>query len=145
MSTIVVGVDGSEDSVEALRFALDEAVRSHAAVKAVTAWHVPPAAYGVGWSVPVEPASFELAAKAQLEHTLDEAGVAAAGVDVEAAVVKGEAAEVLCDAARDAELLVVGSRGFGAVRSLVSGSVGQACVHHAPCPVVIVPHGTHDR
>ena len=63
MSTIVVGVDGSEESVEALRFALDEAARSHAAVKAVTAWHVPPAAYGMGWTVPVEPESYETVAR----------------------------------------------------------------------------------
>ena len=140
MSTIVVGVDGSEESVEALRFALDEAARSHAAVKAVTAWHVPPAAYGMGWTVPVEPESYETVARKRLEHTLDEAGAATAGVDVDAEVIKGEAADVLCDAARDAELLVVGSRGLGALRSLVTGSVGQACVHHAPCPVVIMPH-----
>jgi nucleotide-binding universal stress UspA family protein len=142
MSTIVVGVDGSEESVEALRFALGEAARCHAALKAVTAWHVPPAAYGMGWSVPVDSESFEAVARKRLEHTLDDAGVSTAGIEVDAEVVEGEAAEVLCDAARDAELLVVGSRGFGALRTLVTGSVGQACMHHAPCPVVIVPHRT---
>ena len=74
MSTIVVGVDGSEESVEALRFALDEATRSHAAVKAVTAWHVPPAAYGMGWTVPVEPESYEtvyVKAPGQIDVDLD--------------------------------------------------------------------------
>lgn len=140
MNTIVVGVDGSEESVEALRFAIGEAQRSHASVKAVTAWHVRPAAYGSGWSVTVEAKSYQTEARNELEHTLDEAGAATAGVEVESSLVEGQPAEVLCREARDADMLVVGSRGFGAVHGLVSGSVSQACVQHASCPVVIMPH-----
>ena len=144
MNTIVVGVDGSEESVEALRFALGEAARSHAAVKAVTAWQVRPAAYGSGWSVTVDAKSYQTEARKELEHTLDAAGAATAGVEVESSIVEGQPAEVLCRAARDADMLVVGSRGFNAVHGLVSGSVGQACMRHASCPVVIMPHrATH--
>ena len=55
-----------------------------------------------------------------------------------ASIVEGQAARVLVEAARGAELLVVGSRGLGGFRSLLLGSVGQQCAHHALCPVVIV-------
>jgi nucleotide-binding universal stress UspA family protein len=53
---------------------------------------------------------------------------------------EGAPARVLLEAASDADLLVIGSRGLGGFRGLLLGSVGQQCTHHAPCPVVIVPH-----
>ena len=60
-------------------------------------------------------------------------------VEIETAAVQGQqASAALIDAARDADLLVVGSRGAGGFSSLLLGSVSQQCAHHAPCPVVIV-------
>jgi nucleotide-binding universal stress UspA family protein len=53
---------------------------------------------------------------------------------------EGSASHVLLEEAADADLLVVGSRGLGGFRGLLLGSVGQQCAHHAPCPLVIVPH-----
>jgi nucleotide-binding universal stress UspA family protein len=61
---------------------------------------------------------------------------------VERVVREGQPAEVLVEAAEDADLLVVGSRGLGGFRGLLLGSVGQQCAHHARCPVVIVPKAT---
>ena len=61
------------------------------------------------------------------------------GIHVEALAIQGHPATVLADQSRDAKLLVVGSRGRGAARSLVLGSVSQAIMHHCGCPLLIVP------
>jgi nucleotide-binding universal stress UspA family protein len=84
----------------------------------------------------------ELAAGARrtLERALADAGDRTAGVDVEPVVREGAPARVLLEEADDADLLVVGSRGLGGFRGLLLGSVSQQCSHHAPCPVVVVPH-----
>ena len=139
MSTIVVGVDGSAGSIDALRFAIEEAQVINATVKAVAAWHVPPAAYGIGWSVPIEDESWRLAAEAKLTKALEEVDAANCGVTVTPELVRGQPADALCEAAEGAALLVVGSRGLGGFRGLLLGSVSQQCAHHAPCPIVITP------
>ena len=139
MSTIVVGVDGSPGSLEALRFAIEEARIANATVKAVAAWHVPPAAYGVDGPFRSMTKSFRLAAEAKLAKALEEVGAANCGVTVTPELVRGQPADVLCESAESAALLVVGSRGLGGFRGLLLGSVSQQCAHHAPCPVVITP------
>lgn len=53
---------------------------------------------------------------------------------------EGQAADAICAEAKDADLLIVGSRGFGGFRGLLLGSVSQQCAHHAPCPILIVPY-----
>ncbi|HUY70701.1 MAG TPA: universal stress protein [Gaiellaceae bacterium] len=140
MSTIVVGVDGSDGALEALRFALEEARLRSANVSAVNAWHVPPMAYGAGW-VPttVDFEGYRKVARSALDKSLEEVGAAASGVPVTTHVSEGQPADVLIEAAREAELLVVGSRGLGGFRGLLLGSVSQQCVQHAPCPVVVIP------
>jgi nucleotide-binding universal stress UspA family protein len=80
----------------------------------------------------------EEAAKAGLSAALDAAAETLAGLDVERRVVEGSAAVVLTEAAADADLLVVGSRGLGGFKELLLGSVGHQSAQHAPCPVVIV-------
>jgi len=144
MSTIVVGVDGSEGSMDALRFAIREARIREAQVKAVGAWHVPPYAYGAGWSVPVELESFRETAQSALEKSLDDADSVGSGVTVTAVLGQGQAADVLCHEARDADLLVVGSRGLGGFAGLLLGSVSQQCAQHATCPVLVVPGKARD-
>jgi nucleotide-binding universal stress UspA family protein len=139
MSTIVVGADGSPGSIDALRYAIDEARVRGAEVKAVHAWHLPPAAYGSGWSVPVNVEDFHSVAKAQLDRSLDAVDAGHSGVTVTPLLGEGQAADVLCEVARDADLLVVGSRGYGGFRGLLLGSVSAQCAHHAHCPIVIVP------
>jgi nucleotide-binding universal stress UspA family protein len=142
VSTIVVGVDGSESARDALRFALEEARLRGASVRAVAAWHVPVTAYGDAFVPPNHELLSELEpqARRELERALADAGEQAAGVEVEPVVREGAPARVLLEEADKADLLVVGSRGLGGFRGLLLGSVSQQCSHHAPCPVVIVPH-----
>lgn len=146
MHTIVVGVDGSEASLEALGFALNEARIRGGEVKAVNAWHVPAVVYEVGWTAaPIDLSEFPKLAEASLDKSLDDAGVAGSGVTVTRVVREGQAADILCEEANGADLLVVGSRGLGGFRGLLLGSVSQQCANHAPCPVVIIPHERHEQ
>jgi nucleotide-binding universal stress UspA family protein len=138
MSVIVVGVDGSEASRRALGWAVEEGRLRHATVRAVHAWQYPVADAWAGMPVNIYDV-LEESAKEQLASIVTE--VAGANPEgVEQAVVLGAAAWALLDASRDAELLVVGSRGLGGFKGLLLGSVSQQCVHHASCPVVVIPH-----
>jgi nucleotide-binding universal stress UspA family protein len=148
---IVVGVDGSDPSRTALEFALEEAARRTARVRAVIAFHPPeswPTVYGMAPIMAVPPSRQELAEAAErtIEQTVAEATARVAGrapaVDVEVRVVPGAAAQVLVDQAADADLLVVGHRGRGGFASACLGSVGLQCVLHARCPVTVVRPST---
>jgi nucleotide-binding universal stress UspA family protein len=140
MSTIIVGIDGSAGSVKALRFAIEEARLHDSEVKAVNAWHIPLIVYEAGWApTPVDLGEYPKFAQKALDKTLESAGAATSGVSVTTVVRKGQAADVLCSEAHDADLLVVGSRGLGGFKGMLLGSVSQQCAHHAPCPVVIIP------
>ena len=142
MSTIVVGIDGSHGAVEALKFAIEEARVRGAEVKAVAAWEVPASAYGMGVvPIPVDPSAYEKIAHGALDKTLEAAGASAASVSITPILHKGHPVDVLVAEARDADLLVVGSRGLGGFKGLLLGSVSQQCAHHATCPVAIVPNG----
>ncbi len=136
MERIVVGVDGSENSRAALRFAIAEAKAHGASVQAIMAWHRP--YMGDAWAmpIPIDIAEMEKAYREELE-----AFVAAADPDgvVEPVIIEGSAAQGLIDAGHGALLLVVGSRGHGGFLGLLLGSVSNQVAAHAPCPVVIVP------
>jgi nucleotide-binding universal stress UspA family protein len=137
MDTIVVGVDGSESSLDALRWAVDEGRRRHWAVKAVLAWTQP--YVGRVYGRFADPAWLQEQAEQRLDEWLQEELADVTDVVVSREARKGSAAGVLLDAAREADLLVVGSHGHGGFSNLVLGSVSQQCTHHAPCPVVIIP------
>jgi nucleotide-binding universal stress UspA family protein len=142
---IVVGVDGSETGREGLRFALAEADLRGARVRVVNAWEVPPliAAPGTGLPPVYDLLSTDLgvAAERVIDSDLERVG-GPGDVDVERLRVQGGAARVLLEQAREADLLVVGSRGHGALAGMLLGSVSQACLHHAVCPVAAV-HVAH--
>jgi nucleotide-binding universal stress UspA family protein len=140
---IVVGVDGSECSRSALRFALNEARIRHAKLRIVVGWHVPLAAYGGGLAP--SPAGVmedaEIAARAVLSEALALVKADGPALEIEPVVREGQSANVLVEEAAKADLLVVGSRGWGGFRELMLGSVSQQCAHHARCPVAIVRAG----
>jgi nucleotide-binding universal stress UspA family protein len=137
MFLIVAGVDGSEQSMAALQWAVDEARLRHGKVRAITAWHYPPVPSTVEDSGSND--SFHVAERVQAEALKS---VAAEGVDIEGMLIRDTAASALLDAARDADLLVVGSRGHGGFAGLRLGSVSSQLVHHAPCPVLVVRPGS---
>jgi nucleotide-binding universal stress UspA family protein len=138
MSRIVVGVDGSAGSQRALRWALEEARLRNASVHVVHAWHAPyvmpsPMAPVVTYEYdPIQRTAEDvLAGAVRAEDTR--------GLDVHEVLVCDSAAPALLDAAKGADLLVVGSRGRGGFAGLLLGSVSQSVAQHAPCPVVVVP------
>jgi nucleotide-binding universal stress UspA family protein len=133
---IVVGVDGSKGADAALRWALAEATLRGADVEAVLAWEYP---YldRLGRAV-----RDELQAQAEA-HLAELVGPVTASLDGAPALhpraVRGSPADALLAAGAHADLLVVGRRGRGGFTELLLGSVSSHCVHHAGCPVVIVP------
>jgi nucleotide-binding universal stress UspA family protein len=139
VSVIVVGVDGSENSVRALRWAGEQARATGAELHAVYVWEfpymeiVPPT---LGTTLPPYD-DMEAAANRKLEETLKRAQLPA-GVHVEQFVVDGSPARALLDAAKGADLLVVGARGHGGFLGLLTGSVATQAVNHATVPVVVV-------
>jgi nucleotide-binding universal stress UspA family protein len=133
---IVVGVDGSSSSMTALRWAIHQARLTGCVVEAVTAWRLP-SSYGL--APPAEKAmDFEGDAHKILADALNEVSGEASGVVICPSVMEGHAADALVRAARGADLLVVGSRGHGGFAGALLGSVSQHCVHHAPCPVLVI-------
>jgi nucleotide-binding universal stress UspA family protein len=137
---IIVGVDGSDQSRAALEWAAREARLRNDAIRVVCAWHVE-AAYGVmGFVPPITSEMFERSARTIVANMLETLADALRGITVERSVVQGPAAEKLVEAVDDAnaELLVVGSHGHGAVLTMLLGSVSLRTVHLASCPVVVV-------
>lgn len=142
---IVVGVDGSESSKEALRWAIGQAKLMGGVVDAIIAWDYPTAWYGLAPPADQDPADYQKQARKVLEMAIDDAVGPGPGrpVDLRATSVHGHPAAVLLDAADGAQLLVVGNRGHGGFSEALLGSVGQHCVQHAPCPVVVVRGAGH--
>jgi nucleotide-binding universal stress UspA family protein len=140
VSTIVVGVDGSPGARDALDYALQEARLRDADVRVVSAWDVPGAAYAgtYGLGDPGLLVDLEQVARDNAMRALEHADLD--GVETTTVVREGSPAHVLLEEAGGADLLVVGSRGLGGFRGLLLGSVSQQCAHHAPCPLVVVPH-----
>ena len=122
---IVVGVDGSEPSLKALRWAAQQARLTGATLRVLTTWEV---ATGTGW-VPTFPVDYDPQAVAR--QALDEAVTETLGADP-------DVAPILLAAAKDADLLVVGSHGHGAFAGMLIGSVSEHLVRHAPCAIVVV-------
>jgi nucleotide-binding universal stress UspA family protein len=134
---IVVGVDGSEGSKAALRWAARIAPGLDAHIEAVTAWDYP-ATYGL--PAYVEDFRPDLDAEKVLHETLEEVFGAHRPSGLRGLVRQGHPREVLLAAARGARMLVLGSRGHGGFAGLLLGSVSAACAEHAPC-AVLVAHG----
>ena len=142
MGTVVVGIDGSAGSQEALRFAATEARLRKAKLKLVSAWTLTYVAAPIGMMAPIDDAllpELQENARAVLDQAVREVLGDTAGLEIEKVIAEGSPAQVLVDAAQGADLLVVGTRGHGGFAGLLLGSVSQQIAHHAPCPIVIVP------
>jgi nucleotide-binding universal stress UspA family protein len=137
---IVVGVDGSENSIAALRWAATEAQLRAAILVIVTSWTFPYTDAGLGGGpVQFDPAALEQDAGKVLRDAIDAAGLDAAQLEmVQERAHEGRPADVLLEASRDADLLVVGSRGHGAIMGALVGSVSAKVMQHSTVPVVIV-------
>jgi nucleotide-binding universal stress UspA family protein len=137
---VVVGVDGSAESAEALRWAAAYAAATGATIDAVLSWHLPAAAGVVPTAAAPQAISDEV--RAAMLEALDKTLVAVFGPDtppgVHARVTYGHPAEVLVEESEHADLLVVGNRGHGAFTGMLTGSVSMHCVNNAHCPVVVV-------
>jgi nucleotide-binding universal stress UspA family protein len=131
---IVVGVDGSSYSEEALRWAIGQAQLTGQPVDAVISWRIP-VDYGVTTLAVFD---WKADATSTLENTVARAVNAPDGDRVSQRVEMGHPAQVLLDAAADAALLVVGSRGRGGFKGMLLGSVSQHVIARAACRVVVV-------
>lgn len=139
--TIVVGIDGSDASLVALRWALAEAALREAEVKAVYAWSYPYVGELTGMSMAmVDRSELEADAKAVLTEAVGRLQPGDLTAPLHEVVGEGSPAFVLTEAAKGADLLVVGTRGRGGFTGLLLGSVSQQVTQHAPCPVVVIPH-----
>ena len=138
MGRIVVGVDGSDASIKALRWAVRQAELTGDTVEAVNSWEYP----ATGWAsmMPGMPEDFDPQAVATvaLNEALEEALGAEGAAAVEKTVVIGNPAQTLLERSRGANLLVVGARGYSGFRATLLGSVSLHVAQHATCPVTVV-------
>jgi nucleotide-binding universal stress UspA family protein len=134
-SRIVVGVDGSASSLEALSWAARQAVLTGSSLEIVMTWEWPSS---YGWAVPVPP---DFDPESDMQQTLDTtvAGVLAEhpGLQVKPRLLNGHPAPILVETSEGADLLVVGSRGHGEFVGMLIGSVSEHCATNAHCPVLI--------
>jgi nucleotide-binding universal stress UspA family protein len=137
---IVVGVDGSESSKVALRWAARLAPSLGATIHAVVAWEYP-LVFGLDAGVPSTWKPDETA-KDILEKSLEEVFGKDRPAGLVGSISQGHPTSVLLDASKEAEMIVIGSRGLGGFSGLLLGSVSSACAGHAKCPVLVV-HGDH--
>ncbi|HEY7667296.1 MAG TPA: universal stress protein [Actinomycetota bacterium] len=141
---LVVGVDGSQTATLAVRWAAREATLRGASLELVSAWEIPVTGVGFGYGFAPIPdemiKGLEQGAEELLAEAAEAARTEAPEIQIETRVVEGPAASALLEASKDADMLVVGSRGMGGFRELLLGSVSAQCAHHASCPVVIVRH-----
>lgn len=134
----VVGVDGSGSSKEALRWAARLAPSLNATIHAIVAWEYP-ILLGTDGGMPGSWKPNETANEI-LKDSLDDAFGNERPKGLKASISQGHPTFVLLDASKNAEMLIVGSRGLGGFAELLVGSVSSECAEHAKCPVLVV-HG----
>ena len=138
--TVIVGVDGSPPSTSALAWAARYAHAAGASLRAVLAWHYPSAAGlpPVGHTPEPVRSQVEESRYEILDKAIESACRDLPAMQVDRKVIYGHPAQALIDESRNADLLVVGSKGHGGFTGMMLGSVSTHCVHHASCPVTVV-------
>ncbi len=141
---VVVGVDGSDASRDALRWAADYAAMKGLPLKVIIAWHWPT---GFGFPIASLPEDYIPADDAAkiLQDTISDVLSGESPVPITTEVVEGPPAPALVEASKGASLLAVGSRGHGGFAGLLLGSVSEHCAAHASCPVLIQRHAGEDE
>lgn len=137
---VVVGVDSSEGSLAALRWAARYGAATGTPVKAVLVWHYPTTASAPppGHAPPEVQHEVEGEEADTLREAIAKAAPDATDAQIHGVVRYGHPAEALIDESSRADLLVVGRRGHGGFLGMHIGSVSQHCVNGAHCPVVVV-------
>lgn len=137
---VVVGVDGSASANRALHWAAVEATRRHAVLRIVSAWSVPVSPWSVMAAAYTDPEAIEEGAERIVERAWSAVrrDLGDRSPTVETRTVHDGAAGGLIDVSRDADLLVVGTRGRGGFVDLLLGSVAASCAHHTPVPLVVI-------
>jgi nucleotide-binding universal stress UspA family protein len=130
---VVVGVDGSEAGLAALKWADHYASATGASLRIVTSWE-----HAMAYGVPMMFEGYHPSADARVVVDKAITDVTLPEERVEVCVQEGSAGPVLVAASEGAQALVVGSHGHGAVSTLLLGSVSAYCVHHSASPVVVV-------
>src|SRR5690606_11466224 len=137
---IVVGVDGSDESRRALDWALAEARARGAGLDVVHAWDLP--LIGNLGALAIDPMLCRDIGRETLDETMSADEASSADVDVQRILARGDAATVLIERGRRADLVVVGARGRGGFAGLLLGSVSRRVAQHASGPVVVVRDGS---
>lgn len=140
MNTIVLATDGSPSAAEAVGTAIELAKATGWRLHVVVAWQVPPYQWGYPPLNYVPELTRSLREHAQDVVAAVEEAARDEGIDVTSRIVEGDPAALICTAAseHDAELIVIGSHGWSALRRFVFGSVSSTVLHEAPCPVLVV-------
>ena len=132
---IIVGVDGSPSSNAALEWAAQEAEIRGSTLELIHAWNYPNLGYE-GYVAVLE--DFEKDASALLDEVVAFVRKNYPKLQLVSSLIQGPTAQTIMDRAKEADMVVVGSRGRGGFSALLLGSVGQQLVHHCPAPVVII-------
>ncbi|MFI6365650.1 universal stress protein [Nocardia sp. NPDC050630] len=145
---VLVGVDGSDAATEALRWAAIDAVRHRAPLHIVYGIGAP-MDFGPGIAFdPIDYDAYRATGAAAVNAARDHATAAAAPIgdlDIATFVIDAPPIPVLLDRSKEARVLVVGTRGLGAFRRGLLGSVSTAVARHAQCPVAVIPEPENDK
>ena len=142
MSGIIVGVDGSTHSERALEWAVQEAAIRQVPLRVITIFRRAISHWGAGPVTYPQEHAIAMQARESAQDATDKALAHAGDARPKSVTVEafgGIPAEELVNASKDADMIVVGSRGAGGFARLLLGSVGNQVVHHAHCPIVIIP------
>ncbi|GEE00963.1 universal stress protein [Gordonia spumicola] len=142
MSMILVGVDGSEASTDAVTWAARAAAVEHLPLKIVAAYTSTTSDYAPGLVIPQDVIdAIRTEATKAVQTAAETARAEVPGIDLSGSIVEGDAARVVLELGAQAQTIVLGTRGFGSVKGLFLGSVSTNVAAHAKGRVVIVPHG----
>lgn len=136
---IVVGIDGSEGSNNALRWAISESKLRGTAIEVVHVWNFVPIVDPISGMAFVPTPDLQESAELLTKNTVQSVSELAGSVTITTHTQQGNAAEVLIKHSQQADLLVVGRRGHGGFIGLLIGSTAEQVTRHASCPVVVVP------